>query len=92
MNFEKTFDNATMDYDQSRPAYPEELYQDIFQYKPVTKNNYVLEIGLGTGKASPPILATGCNFIGIEPGEKLTALAKEKLQKFDIIIYLTFAN
>lgn len=83
MNFEKTFDNATMDYDQSRPAYPEELYQDIFQYKPVTKNNYVLEIGLGTGKASPPILATGCNFIGIEPGEKLTALAKEKLQKFD---------
>lgn len=83
MNFEKTFDNATMDYDKSRPSYPEALYNDIFQYKQVTADSHVLEIGLGTGKASSPILITGCNFIGIEPGEKLAALAKEKLHEFD---------
>lgn len=81
-NFEKTFDNATMDYDQSRPVYPEALYQDIFRYKPVSADSHVLEIGLGTGKASPPVLDTGCHFTGIEPGENLIALAKENLRKY----------
>lgn len=83
MNFEKTFDNATMDYDRSRPVYPEALYQDIFRYKPVSAHSHVLEIGLGTGKASPTVLDTGCHFAGIEPGENLAALAKENLRKYD---------
>ena len=82
MDFEKTFDNATMDYDRSRPVYPDELYQDIFRYKPLLPDSQVLEIGMGTGKATGPILATGCHFTGIEPGENLAALAEERLRGF----------
>lgn len=80
MEFEKTFNRAAEDYDASRPDYPEELYADIFRYKAVGPCSSVLEIGMGTGKAAPPFLSAGCRFTGIEPGENLLALARDKLQ------------
>lgn len=80
--FEKTFDNATSDYDKSRPTYIKEIYEDIFHYKPINSDSYVLEIGLGTGKASRPILDTQCHFIGIEPGEQLSDLARKRYQAY----------
>lgn len=82
--FEKTFDNAASDYDKSRPEYVNEIYDAIFHYKPINSDSYVLEIGLGTGKASRPILDTQCRFIGIEPGKQLACLARER--------YRTYAN
>ena len=82
MIFEKAFDRAAEDYEQSRPLYGKELYGRIFQYKPINAGCSVLEIGIGTGKASQPVLETGCHFIGLEPGEHLAKLAKEKLQGY----------
>ncbi len=79
MDFERTFDNATSAYEQARPAYPDELYRDLLRYKPLDEFSRVLEIGVGTGKATLPILATGCRLTGIEPGENLAAMAREKL-------------
>ena len=79
--FEKTFDNAALEYDKSRPVYVEEIYRDIFDYKQINQDSHVLEIGMGTGKASQPFLNTQCHFVGIEPGEVLATLAKEKFQK-----------
>ena len=80
--FEKTFDNATSDYDKSRPTYAKEIYEDILRYKPINSDSYVLEIGLGTGKASQPILDTQCHFAGIEPGEQLADLARSRYQAY----------
>ena len=79
---EKTFDNAAADYDKSRPVYVKEIYEDIFNYIQINQDSHVLEIGMGTGKAAWPILDTQCHFVGIEPGENLAALAKEKLEKY----------
>lgn len=76
--FEKTFDDAAIDYEQSRPAYVKEIYEDIFRYKAIDSDSYVLEIGLGTGKASQPVLDTQCHFTGIEPGKQLAALAQKR--------------
>lgn len=81
-DFEKTFDSAAADYDKTRPMYVKEIYEDIFNYKPINQDSHVLEIGMGTGKAAQPILDTHCHFVGIEPGENLAALAKEKFQKY----------
>lgn len=81
-NFEKTFDSAAVDYDKSRPMYVKKIYEDIFNYKQINQDSHVLEIGMGTGKAAWPILDTHCHFVGIEPGENLAALAKERLQKY----------
>lgn len=80
--FEKTFDNAAADYDQSRPAYVKGIYRDIFDYQPIGQDSRVLEIGLGTGKAAGPILETGCRFVGLEPGENLGALARERFRGY----------
>jgi len=81
-DFERTFDNAAVDYDQNRPVYHKDLYTDLFQYKPIDARSTVLEIGIGTGKASRPILDAGCRLTGLEPGENLAAIAKNNLRNY----------
>ena len=80
--FEKTFNNSAIDYDNSRPFYVKELYNDIFEYIPLNAQSNVLEIGLGTGKATLPILETKCRLTGIEPGEDLVNLAKARYKNY----------
>ncbi len=81
--FETTFDSAALDYDKSRPAYPADIYEDIRRYKPIPPGSSVLEIGVGTGKASRPILDTRCHWTGLEPGERLAALARCRYQAYE---------
>ena len=82
IRFEQTFDAAALDYDSSRPLYPAALYTDLLRHVPLTAQSRVLEIGLGTGKASEPILRTGCSLTGLEPGSNLEALAAERLKGY----------
>lgn len=80
--YERTFDNATTDYDESRPFYVDELYDDIFRYKSIDSSSKVLEIGIGTGKATLPILESSCQLTAIEPGERLAEFSKERFQGY----------
>ena len=82
IRFEQTFDAAALDYDSNRPPYPAALYADLLRHVPLTAQSRVLEIGLGTGKASEPILRTGCSLTGLEPGSNLEALAAERLKGY----------
>ncbi len=79
VEFQRNFDRQAGDYDAARPEYPKELYRDIFKYQPIGKESRVLEIGLGTGKASGPVLETGCELVGLEPGGSLAAIARARL-------------
>ncbi len=81
--FEKTFDSAALDYDKSRPVYIKEIYEDILHYALINSDSNVLEIGLGTGKASQPILDTQCHFVGIEPGKQLADLARNRYKAYE---------
>ena len=47
-----TFDNIVSDYDEARPGYPGELYNDIVEFSCLKSNEDVLEIGSGTGQAT----------------------------------------
>lgn len=80
--FEKTFDNAANDYDRVRPDYVDDIYHRIFRYQPVTAESSVLEIGMGSGRASGPFLGTGCTLTGLEPGEHLAAIAAARHQNY----------
>ena len=80
--FETTFDSAALDYEKSRPAYVKEIYEAILRYAPIGPESDVLEIGVGTGKATQPILDTHCRFVGIEPGAQLADLARERFQNY----------
>lgn len=82
-DFQRNFDDRAADYDAARPDYPADLYRDLLRYQPLGPGSRALEIGLGTGKASGPVLATGCRLVGLEPGESLLVLARERLGEPD---------
>lgn len=77
-----TFDTVAEEYDKYRPVYVSELYKDIFSYVDLTAESNVLEIGIGTGQATQPIIETGCNLITIELGEKLAEITRKNFKEY----------
>ena len=65
MDLRKTFNTDEYNYDKSRPAYPKNLFNDIFEYINLSENSNVLEIGIGTGQATLPFLNKGCNVTAV---------------------------
>jgi ubiquinone/menaquinone biosynthesis C-methylase UbiE len=45
------FDEAALLYDEVRPGYPEELFDDIVALSGIPSGGRILEIGCGTGQA-----------------------------------------
>ena len=83
---EWTFDTAAEVYEKMRPGYVEELYQDIFQYIPVDESSNVVEIGIGGGQATPPVVKTGCKLTAVEYGEALSEICVKNLKS--ILVFL----
>lgn len=79
---EWTFNTAAEKYDKWSPVYIPELYKDIFSYKGVTQTSNVLEIGIGTGQATQPILETGCTLTAVELGENLAEFTRHKFKVY----------
>lgn len=88
-NFEGTFDTVVFAYDKFRPGYVEELYQTIFEYIPVNSSSNVLEVGIGGGQATLPILQTGCNFTAVEYGERFSDLCRKKFKEYSKFAIVT---
>lgn len=82
VGLETKFDEVVAEYDRWRPVYPSELYADIFKYRPIEKGSKVLEIGIGTGQATPPILEMGCSVTTVELGSNLAAFSKKKFDEY----------
>ena len=78
LGFEATFDGAAEAYERVRPAYPAAIFRDILRYQPLNAESRVLEIGMGTGRATGPFLETGCRLVGIEPGGNLLKAAVKR--------------
>ncbi len=79
---EWTFDTVASTYERLRPGYAEALYRAIFDYIPIGKCSKVVEIGIGGGQATPPILQTGCELTAVEYGENFSALCREKFRDY----------
>lgn len=83
-----TFDTVVPLYEKLRPGYVDELYQKIFNVAPINESSNVLEIGIGCGQATLPVLNTGCRLTAIEYGKQFSEFCKEKFKgyfKFSII-------
>ena len=65
-------------YEKMRPGYVPELYADLFQLIPIDPDSRVIEIGIGGGQATKPILDTGCRLTAIESGDQLAELCRQK--------------
>ena len=78
MEFRKVFDTIPDQFDKFRPRYSADLFAHFIKEAQIGPGTAVLEIGPGTGQATDPILATGCDYHAIELGEHLYAKMKEK--------------
>lgn len=76
------FDTISSIYDKMRPGYVNELYQDIFNYKAITSDSKVLEIGIGSGQATLPFLKKGCSITAVEPGEHFASMCLKKFSSY----------
>ena len=77
-----TFDTVAETYEKLRPGYVDELYQDIFEYKPINNQSRVVEIGIGGGQATLPFLKTGCDLLAVDYGENFCIICREKFKEF----------
>jgi trans-aconitate methyltransferase len=77
-----TFNEDAANYDKWRPAYCEELFQDIMAYSPIGQGGKAIEIGIGTGQATGPFLDTGCELAAIELGGNLAEYSQFKFREY----------
>lgn len=78
----QTFDRVAQLYDQNRPSYPQQVFEDVFSVSGVTANSRLLEIGCGTGHATQVFAARGLEIHGIDLGENMAAVARLRLAQF----------
>ncbi len=79
---EWTFDTVASIYEKYRPGYNNELYELLFDYIPICRSSNVVEVGIGSGQATLPILKTGCNLIAVEYGEQFSKLCRDKFKSY----------
>lgn len=65
-------------YEEIRPTYPEELIGDIIIKTGIQRNDRLLEIGAGTGKATIPFAQRGFLIHANEIGEDMAEILKDK--------------
>lgn len=77
-----TFDTVASAYEKLRPGYVDALYEDVLAYRPLDASSRAVEVGIGGGQATEPILKTGCAVTAVEPGENFCALCREKFAAY----------
>jgi len=78
----ETFEEVPELYDRARPSYPGELFDDLVELCGLSPGASILELGPGTGKATLPLAERGFRVVGVELGEGLAAVARQKLEGF----------
>ena len=89
-----TFDASAHRFDEARPDYPEDLFDELVRLTGVGVGNHVLEVGCGTGKATRPLAARGLRITCVELGAQLAAEARRHLAPFpDIeVVHASFED
>lgn len=72
-----SFSRAVDAYDEIRPSYPAELFDDLFVL--LSPEPEVLEVGPGTGQATRDLLARGASVHAIEIGPAMAARLRSNL-------------
>ena len=76
------FDRASSLYDEVRPGYPDELFEDVVSLSGVPPGARILEVGCGTGQATLPLARRGYGLLCVELGENLAASARHNLAAY----------
>ncbi len=79
---EWTFDLVAATYEKLRPGYPDELYQTLFDYMAIDRSSKAVEVGIGAGQATLPILQTGCTLTAVEYGKNFAKMCEKKFAEY----------
>ena len=79
---EWTFNIVADEYERIRPGYPDELYKTLFAYAQLDASSCAMEVGIGGGQATLPVLKTGCALTAVEYGDQLAQLCREKFSDY----------
>lgn len=74
------FDQIAVEYDRSRPTYPDDLVDRACQVAGIGNGDRVLEVGCGSGQLTSSLLTRGLRVTALEPGAHLISLAEHKLR------------
>ena len=77
-----TFEQVPELYDRARPAYPDQVFDDIGALGGLSPAARVVEIGCGTGRATVPLAERGYRITCVELGPRLAAVARRNLASF----------
>jgi SAM-dependent methyltransferase len=77
-----TFDEAASLYDEVRPGYPEDLFDDVVSLSGIRPAGRILEIGCGTGQATVPFAHRGYRIRCIELGGNMATVARRNLEEY----------
>jgi SAM-dependent methyltransferase len=84
----RTFNFAAETYDEARPAYPSELFDDLVHLASLERGDRLLEIGCATGKATRPLLERGFTVVCIEIGAQLAERARTSLAGLPAVVHV----
>jgi SAM-dependent methyltransferase len=86
-----TFDNAATAtlYQEARPDYPDELFDELIAATELAPGAELLEIGSATGKATIPLARRGFRITCVELGAALAQEARRNLAGFPKVTVLT---
>jgi SAM-dependent methyltransferase len=73
------FDAVAASYDKVRPSYPDSLFDDICAISGLSREDKVLELGCGTGKATRPLSLRSREITALDPGGQLLTVARQLL-------------
>ncbi len=82
MDMRLTFNQDAERYESARPTYCRELFDAIIGYAALDATREAIEVGIGTGQATKPILDTGCSVTAIELGDRLAAYCADKYRSY----------
>ncbi|MGL4338313.1 MAG: class I SAM-dependent methyltransferase [Turicibacter sp.] len=82
MDLRYTFNEDVQNYDKYRPTYCQELFKDINLYAKLNETKLALEVGIGSGQATRPILMTGCEVKAVDIGKDFVDYTKEKFNEY----------
>ncbi|MBR2719083.1 MAG: class I SAM-dependent methyltransferase [Clostridia bacterium] len=77
-----TFNTQAERYERMRPGYVSELYEEIFRHVRLDETSAVVEVGIGGGQATEPVLKTGCRLTAVEYGDQLAEICRRKFADY----------
>ncbi len=80
------FDRDPASYDAVRPGYPAALIDDVLALSRVGRDDRILEVGSGTGKATRLFADRGCRVTAVEPGPAMAAITRKNVPGVEVLV------